>query len=391
MIASAASGAVAARPTRAARRNRPSAAVPSASCPLVPKALIAALLACLIAACAGAPETPIRLVAGGDVAFGRETRRGPVTIGDPDGLSEVVPRFRRADLVLVNLESPLCALATPTEPLPTGEWDRPAVRLRAPPAVAEELALDGVDVVSLANNHALDCGLQGLETTLAALEAAGVVWAGVSLTGDPLTPAIVSSDGPRLAVLAATPIESPVPSGGRERSVLAYLPQPLLVERVARRIRELRSRSEADVVVVSLHWGQEGRSQPTDAQVEAARALVDAGADLVVGHHSHVLQPIEAYGDGLIIYSAGNLLFDMREPETRATALFEVEIATDASAGWHPTRLWLQPLRIGPDGAPRPISPELAEPGLSAMLRDSCDHFATCLRRDGPGWVWVAD
>ena len=79
-----------------------------------------------------------------------------------------------------------------------------------------------------------------------------------------------------------------------------------------------------DLVIVLLHWGQERRETPSGTQVHTAHALVDAGADLVIGHHPHVLQGIEKYGNGLIAYSLGNFLFPAREHEFRDSAVLRV-------------------------------------------------------------------
>lgn len=259
-----------------------------------------------------APQ-PIELVFGGDVAFGRVVAGQVRPIGGSAPLAGVVATFTSADLAFVNLE---CALSD--APPQSG-----GVRLVASPAAAAHLAAAGIDVVSLANNHALDAGVAGLETTRAALAAAGVVPIGAGPDGAATRPHVVTIRGTRVAWLAATDRQNATARATDRSANVAYLPPRALEAELTRRV----AAADADIVIVSIHWGQELRKEPTLAQRDLARALVAAGANIVVGHHSHVVQPMERVGDGIVFYSLGNLLFDMREPRAREGALARVRVA----------------------------------------------------------------
>ena len=87
-------------------------------------------------------------------------------------------------------------------------------------------------------------------------------------------------------------------------------------------------KKKADVVIVSLHWGNEYHKKPNRRQKRIAHQLIDAGADLILGHHPHVLQPIEEYQNGIIVYSLGNFVFDQRKKETRKSMRFRAMLST---------------------------------------------------------------
>jgi poly-gamma-glutamate synthesis protein (capsule biosynthesis protein) len=86
-------------------------------------------------------------------------------------------------------------------------------------------------------------------------------------------------------------------------------------------------KNEVDVIVVSLHWGEEYKRSPTSAQIQIAHQLIDAGADLILGHHPHVVQKIEEYKGGVIVYSLGNFVFDQHRPETKKSIIFKAKLS----------------------------------------------------------------
>jgi poly-gamma-glutamate capsule biosynthesis protein CapA/YwtB (metallophosphatase superfamily) len=224
----------------------------------------------------------------GDVMLGRGVAQAHVKFERPWGLAleAISPDLASADLALANLESPLTE--QPMQP--------PGYDLRGPGMAAGALSAAGLDLVSLANNHALDAGQAGLSDTQASLGAAGVGWIG------PQSQLVFRRvQGQRLAFLAFEDVTAPLD--------LAAVKQ--VVE---------RARAQADWVIVSMHWGGEYRPAPDARQVQLAQALADAGADVVWGHHPHVLQHLDwVQGVGrsrltLVIYSLGNALFDQVEP-----------------------------------------------------------------------------
>jgi poly-gamma-glutamate synthesis protein (capsule biosynthesis protein) len=282
---------------------------------------------------------PVTLVFGGDVAPGRvATRNGSLTIkpiGGPDPLAFVIPVLEAADLAVINLEGALSD--APLAPAQAG-----AIRLIAPRAFATTLARAGVDMVSVANNHALDAGPEGLVATEAALGAVGV-----DALGGHRRHVVREIGGLRVAFMAVTDrLNAGVPGDWLRR--LAWRPSDRLHAELpaetARFVREV----QADHHVVLIHWGHELAMAPTAAQRRLGRALVDAGARLVIGHHSHTLQPVERHGAGLIAYSLGNLLFDMRHPRTRTAGLLKVRLDAGGIVDASLTRT-----RAGPEDAPR--------------------------------------
>lgn len=265
-----------------------------------PSQLIAALLLAAFA-------PTVEIVAVGDIMPGRFVGKRI----DRDGFSRVfgqaaAEEISRADIAFGNLECPLTNL-----PFAGSK----SIQLRAKPTVALNLAKAGFDVLSIANNHALDAGLAGLRDTLSALEACGI-----RPVGHASSPTVMQKSGVRVAFLAYC--DFPNDSGG---AGIRYTDESALAANIA------SVRKRADVVVVSWHWGFEGSPLVSHRQKALARKAVDAGADVVLGHHPHVLQPIEwAKGPGgrpaLIAYSLGNFVFDARKPNERETLILHVRV-----------------------------------------------------------------
>ncbi|GAB4507836.1 MAG: CapA family protein [Sulfuricaulis sp.] len=205
--------------------------------------------------------------------------------------------LKQAQIVFGNLEGPL------TDGGAAGTVKQYVFR-SPPDKVAPALARAGFNVVSLANNHTLDYGPEGLEDTRAALEKAGIRHAGAGRNvTDARQPVYMMANGTTVAFLAysltfpeefwAGP-DKPGTAFGHEKHVRADV---------------ATARQTADVVVVSFHWGQEGKTELRDYQTQLARAAIDSGASAVLGHHPHILQGVEHYKHGVILYSLGNFAF----------------------------------------------------------------------------------
>jgi poly-gamma-glutamate synthesis protein (capsule biosynthesis protein) len=247
------------------------------------------------------------------------------------GSVDVFALLEAADLVLANLECPLTARGAPADKL---------VAFRSDPSLARELRAAGVDVVTLANNHMLDHGLEGMYDTLEALAGAGVTGVGAGRTlAEALAPAIQSASGMRVAFLgvattlpvgsAAAPDRpgiAPIhvttsyvvdPTSLDETPGIAPTVEtrawPADVERVADAVADAKRR--ADICIVGVHWGvpngwvAQFQDPIATYQRPLARALVEAGADAVVGHHPHVLHGIELIEGRPVFHSLGNFLF----------------------------------------------------------------------------------
>jgi poly-gamma-glutamate capsule biosynthesis protein CapA/YwtB (metallophosphatase superfamily) len=173
------------------------------------------------------------------------------------------------------------------------------------PRGIRSLTTAGVDLVSLANNHAMDHGRLALIDTLAALDHAGIGHAGAGLnTTAAWRPAIVTVKGRRIAYVTATQI---LPAHFLPSSTRAGVANGHDLKKLLATVRA--ANKMADIVIVSVHWGREQSFTANASQRHDARALIDAGADVVLSHHPHVMQGIDSYKGKLIAYSLGNFLF----------------------------------------------------------------------------------
>lgn len=205
------------------------------------------------------------------------------------------------DVTFANLETPIAPATT--------QGTRPFV-FNAPPEAVTALQRAGVDLVSFANNHVFDQGRSGFEETLRRLDGLGMRYVGAGPSGRAAGPVMVEAGGLRIAFLGYAHFFNQ--DGNACPSTKPCL-QASQLDRKAAVEDVRRAAAGADAVVVSLHWGDEYVTQPRPADVELARQLADAGALVVLGHHPHVLQPVELYrrADGrtaLIAYSLGNFV-----------------------------------------------------------------------------------
>ena len=223
-----------------------------------------------------------------------------------------------ADLAVANLEGVLTAA-----PSTSTSWRED---LRAPPETAFALADAGIDLVSVANNHALDAGVEGLMEMLDVLGRTGV--AAIGAGGGPMDarrPYLMQVGDECIAILPATTRSN---HHAWARTVLAYFP----TSKRLRIVDEVQAARElCAFVVVFIHWGAEYQHRPPGRIVALGRALLEAGAGLVVGHHPHVLQGVEHHGDAAIVYSLGNFLFANPSPDTRRTGILLVEVEPGAA------------------------------------------------------------
>ncbi|MGE5708381.1 MAG: CapA family protein, partial [Bacteroidota bacterium] len=232
-------------------------------------------------------------------AVGDILPRGGVPIRDPS----ILQALKKADLALGNLEAPLTRARRPTP------GKKPAAiaagrdfLLKAPPAGSETLRKLGLDWVALANNHMSDFRPAGIEDTLEGLKREGVQSSGAGSAEEAGKPAFFEKHGLRIACFSYSLV---LPHGSIARKESwGIAPLPRDFARIRRRYCQ-----KDDLVIVYLHWGEELSNRPTPSQRKLAHRLIDAGADLVLGSHPHVLQPFERYRGRLIAYSLGNFLF----------------------------------------------------------------------------------
>ncbi|GMQ77550.1 MAG: hypothetical protein BMS9Abin02_0038 [Anaerolineae bacterium] len=302
----------------------------------------------------------IRLAAVGDImldrSLGDEIQQG--NIGYPFEL--VIEELTAADLTVGNLESSLGDI---------GEPANKSYTFQAPPGAAKSLAYAGFDLLSLANNHALDYGQDALIQGINLLQREGidVVGAGANVV-KASSPIYLESKGIKVAFLAYVDVQVEG-SGFDTRSWTADLSSPGLnwtdPGKIAHDVAGAKDNS--DIVIVLLHSGIEYMKQPSPEQSAAAKAAIDAGADLIVGHHAHVLQGLEFYKDGVIVYGLGNFAFDIDgDPNS---GILNVWLDKDGVR-----QIGLLPAVVQPGGQPR-----LASPSEASDIKDKLYYLTDLL------------
>ncbi len=266
-------------------------------------------------AAAETPKPTIRVRAAGDLAFSWQMGEAVAT-SDFDPFTALEGALGDADLSFANMETVLSEA-----PVPKGVSEKPGVPIiRGPKRAAALAAKAGIDVVSVANNHAFDLGAAGLMDTLAECERAGLVAIGGGATTEAAQRAhIVTVKGLKVGMLALAE-KSNHPANGK--AVLNKL------ENAETLVRALRP--QVDVLLISIHWGVQYQLKPTKKQIALAHTLIDAGADALIGHHPHVLQTIEAYKGHPIFYSLGNFVFGTQPEPRRFSAIVELELEARA-------------------------------------------------------------
>lgn len=266
-------------------------------------------------------------------------------------LAEVAPVLQAADLAVVNLETALTDRGRP---------ESKRFTFRAPSSALVALSGAGIDVASMANNHGLDYGAEGLSDTLAARREAPLGVVGIGATAaDALAPFRTTINGWRISVIAATDVLD----GPLEARWAATGSQPGVAS--AKRSADLEAavsaaRAESDTVVVVLHWGVEGASCPTERQRDLARALTTAGADVIVGSHAHRLQGAGRLGGAFVAYGLGNFAFSASSPGAAATGVLRLSVAGRRVVSYE----WVPAHIVG--AAPQPLQGDSAARALSA-------------------------
>ncbi len=281
-------------------------------------------LAVALTGCARAPaprpsrplHRPPSIVLTGDILLAGRAERLIDEKGSAAPFAHVADLLSSADVAVGNLE---CALST------RGKAADKQFTFRADPRTADALSEAGFDVMTLANNHSADYGPQALSDTIGALRQAGIgaVGAGANAEGA-RAPTIVSAGQPPLRIAFAGFSNMQPTSFYATATRPGTNPAP--PDAIAKEVRA--ARGQADVVIAVFHWGNERSETPTARQRMLAYTAADAGADLVVGHHPHVLQGFELRGHTLIAYSLGNFLFPSRG-DRRSTMVLRYTPSTD--------------------------------------------------------------
>ena len=258
----------------------------------------------------------------GDVMLGRKVGRLMKENGVNYPVEKTADLLHSADITFGNLE---CSLSDRGTKLPgKGIW------LQGGTGNVQALQTAGFDLVNLANNHAMDYEEPALLQTLDVLDQAGIahIGAGKDIT-EACAPYLTEVKDVKIAWLGYSEMADLFFSIDYPRPMRADQDSPGIapydLDRILTDIKAVKDR--ADIIIVTVHWGVEYTDFPQDYQVEAAHQMVDAGADIIIGHHPHCIQGVEVYKHGLIAYSMGNFIFDQDWSEkTSQGLLLELEL-----------------------------------------------------------------
>ena len=293
------------------------------------------------------------IAAVGDIMLDGSAREIMQEHGYDYAFDKMRPWLQKADIAFGNLEGPLTTRGTPAP-------DKKYLFRSPPTKVATALKDAGFDVVSLANNHSLDYGSDGLADTVSALNDAGILHVGA---GENLAiarrAAVLERNGLKVAFLGYS-LTFPEEFWATANSAGTVFGYREIVENDIKAARQ-----KADIVVASFHWGQESKTELRPYKVALGHAAIDAGASLVIGHHPHILQGVERYKNGVILYSMGNFAFGSYSQKAKVSALAEVEFDGD-----NLTQVRLQPINVFNVDVlfqPQPLSGEAAANVISQL------------------------
>ncbi|HEX6682621.1 MAG TPA: CapA family protein [Candidatus Limnocylindrales bacterium] len=303
----------------------------------------------------------LTLAFGGDVHFVDRTL--PLLKDPQTAFGPFAEQLRAADFAMVNLESAITTRGT----------EQPKrYHFRAPPTAYAAIQAAGIDLVSIANNHTLDYGQTGLLDTLDSAKAANmpVVGAGRNVA-EAYEPYVTTVKGVRVGVVALSQVhelaEQWKPTESRPGIAMAFNMQ-LSVAAVK------KARSVADLVIVYLHWGTEGSYCPNGEQKSAARALAEAGAQVIVGTHAHMPQGDGFIGASYVHYGLGNFLW---YGPSKSTDTGLLSLTVSAQSGWNVTNRSFTPGVISGTGQAKPVSGSALTSARQRLDRaDACSGLA---------------
>lgn len=266
---------------------------------------------------------PVTLVMVGDIMMDRGVRRSVESNfeGDYSAFFANTSYLKESDIAFANLEGTVAE---------SGRNVGSRFSFHMKPIVASTLGDAGFDIVSFANNHVGDWDRAAFDETLLQLQEAQVKYAGAGTNyTDATTPRIVEVRGMKIGFLASTDVGPKWLAATDTKSGILLSSDPKLADIVR------AAKAQVDVLVVSFHWGNE--YSPANAHQQAlAHTVIDAGADIVVGHHPHVMEKVEEYKGKPIFYSLGNFIFDQYfSPHTMRGMVATVSIDPDTRAISH--------------------------------------------------------
>jgi len=256
----------------------------------------------------------------GDILLDRGVRKVIEQKGTDAVFSPFVDSvFQSSDIVIGNLECPATKIKEPSFK---------QFIFRAEPEWLFTLKRHGITHLNLANNHSVDQGRAGLVDTRENVVSAGMIPIGAGRTMEEAArPVLLTSSPRKVYVLASLQLALENFAYLSEKPSVSQEDFDTLVERV----RHLRSSEPDSYIIVTLHWGGEHTLQPVTIQRVRAHQLIDAGADALIGHHTHTLQTIEEYKGKPIYYSIGNFIFDQRKPVNTRACMVKLTITKESS------------------------------------------------------------
>jgi poly-gamma-glutamate capsule biosynthesis protein CapA/YwtB (metallophosphatase superfamily) len=314
-------------------------------------------------------EPPPSVIAVGDIMLGGRARRAVSEFGPDYPFDGVSPLFRRAPIVLGNLEGPLAQKAR----------KQPRnFSYRVDVSLASSLSRAGMNVVTLANNHLMDCGTSGVLETLDALSNANVLALGAGTNERAAhEPVILPAQGMRIGLLGYYWNRRTAATSDRPGSAMDS-PGTLAAD-----IGALRE--QADRIVVTFHWGVPYQREPSHEDRAKARFAVDCGADAVIGHHPHIVQPYEIYRGCPIFYSVGNFSFGSRN--SRAEGLLVGVRFEDTRTVVNVYPLYVKNRDPRVNYQPKVLAGRAAERALSKLVMISGDHAGIMKLQNGRGHI----
>ena len=278
-----------------------------------PNSLLILLLLLLLPVAA---QAEVVIQAAGDVMLGGRWEQQVARNDYFHPFEKITAELKKSDITLVNLEAPLTNRGS--------EYTDKKYRFRIKPQAAAALKKAGITTVALANNHSMDYGAEGLLDTLRQLSQAGIghVGAGENLAAA-RRPLIYDIRGTRVAILGYSLTLPQEFWAGEKRAGTAPLLEKLVKADIA------AARKQASIVIVTVHWGEEGTTRLREYQPRLGRMMIDSGADAVIGHHPHILQGVEVYRRGIIFYSLGNFAFAHKSKIADRTLLVRLQFNGD--------------------------------------------------------------
>ena len=264
----------------------------------------------------------------------------PLTVGDDYdySMANVKDYFLNDDCSFANLEGTLGG---------KGKAQNKKYVFTGKAEYTEIFTRNGMEAVTLANNHSFDFGQEGFDETKAVLENAGIPYA------EHMGTVTVTTDSGLTIGLFAVDFTRDTPKK----------------EDVKSAIRNLKD-AGVDLIVCAFHWGKENTFQATSTQKEFGKLAIDSGAAIVWGHHPHVLQPIEEYNGGIIYYSLGNFVFGGNSaPKDRDTALVQQEVIREADGTVRLGKMTAVPCSVGSEGLSNNFQPTPYEEGTNPYER----------------------